>query len=80
MQFFSKWEELRFLRKSDSNDSEEAFRNVDSLIGTIISHGRATLYELKTVYDLYDAMILWETIVVPAHNENMAKKEAARKK
>jgi hypothetical protein len=78
--FFSRREELRFLRKFSSNVPDEGFRNVDPLIGTIISHGKATLNELKTIYDLEDAMILWESIVIPQYNEHVAAQEAAKKK
>lgn len=69
MQFFSKWQDLKFLRKIGDSCPTESYRNIDGLIGTIISSGKATLYELKTVYTLEDAMQLYECIAV--ENRNM---------
>ncbi|MEE1227264.1 MAG: hypothetical protein UHM08_09205 [Bacteroidales bacterium] len=39
----------------------------------------ATLYELKTVYTLEDAMIMYESWAVPKYNEYMANKQALKK-
>jgi hypothetical protein len=59
------------------------YQNIDGLFGAIISEGKATLHELRTIYTLEDAFILWETIAVPKFNEwlaaKAAKKESARK-
>lgn len=45
----------------------------------VVSHGKATLYELSTVYGLEDLQDLLEIILVDAHNQrvanNMAQKE-----
>ena len=68
----------RFLRQNNADDRQEGFRNIDDLIGTIIAHKRATFHELKTIYDLEDAMVLWETIVIPQYNQRMADERASK--
>jgi hypothetical protein len=55
------------------------FPNVDGIIGCIVESGKATLNELKTVYDLEDAMDLFEIIVVGRFNEHLAMKAAKTK-
>jgi len=42
--------------------------NLPPLIGMIISGGKATLYELQSVYGVRDAFNLCEVIAVDAHN------------
>ena len=83
MQFFSEWQELRFPRKIRSSCPAESYRNIDWLIADIVSSGKATLWELKTVYTLQDAMQLWEVVAVDRYNEiqaaEAAKKRAKRK-
>ncbi|CBW74463.1 unnamed protein product [Mycetohabitans rhizoxinica HKI 454] len=54
------------------------FQNVDALVGAILSEGRATLQELRTVYTLEDAFILWESIAIPRYNEWLAAEHARR--
>ena len=58
----------------------ERFRNLDDLIGTIISSGKATLNELRTVYSLEDAFLIWEADIVPKYNEYRAMEESRKKK
>jgi hypothetical protein len=52
---------------------------VDELIGTIIANGKATLYELQTVYTLEDAHDLFEIIAVTRYNEFLAIEDANKK-
>lgn len=49
---------------------------MDDLIGQIISSGKATLHELRTIYTLEDAFMIWEADIVPKYNEYMASKRA----
>lgn len=58
---------------------QEAYRNIDPLIGTIISSGKATLHELKTIYSLEDALNIYEVIAIDYHNRCLAIKEQERK-
>ncbi|MBJ9336140.1 hypothetical protein L2109_07085 [Citrobacter portucalensis] len=60
-------------------DPSVDYQNVDGFIGAIVAEGRATLYELKTVYSLEDAFTLWETNAVPRYNEYLATKHAQQK-
>ena len=53
------------------------FKNIDRLIGAIIANKQATLNELKTVYSLEDAYLIWEAIAVTRYNEYLAAKHAA---
>jgi hypothetical protein len=39
------------------------------LIGQILASGKASLIELRTVYSLEDAFIIWEADIVPKYNE-----------
>ena len=79
MQFFSEWQELKFLKKSRDSCPAEGYRNIDGFIGEIVASGKATLQELKTVYTLQEAMQIWETIAIPKYNEYMAYEQAKRK-
>lgn len=51
---------------------------MDGLIGAIISSGKATLHELKSIYSLEDAIDMWEIIVTVRHNEYLAMKHAEK--
>lgn len=51
---------------------QEAYRNIDPLIGAIISSGKATLRELKTVYTLEDAHDIFEIIAIDNYNKYLA--------
>jgi len=46
------------------------------LTGQIISSGKATLHELRTVYTLEDAFMIWEADIIPKYNEWLAAKKA----
>lgn len=50
------------------------------MLGLIISEGKATLNELRTIYSLEDAFLLWECIIVPKINEYLAAEEAHKRK
>jgi len=41
-------------------------------LAAIISNGKATLHELKTIYTIEDAYTLWEIIAVCKYNEFVA--------
>lgn len=49
--------------------------NVPPIIGTLISRGKATLYELQTVYGVHDAYQMLEVIAVDDYNQYIARKE-----
>jgi len=44
----------------------------------LISKGKATLHELRTIYDYEDALDMWEVVIVDAINEMRAHKHAER--
>lgn len=44
------------------------------MVGTIISHGFATLHELSTVYGTQDMHNMMEIISVDAHNKRIMEK------
>ena len=52
------------------------FPNVDGLIGAVVAEGKATLNELRTVYDLEDLLDLYEVIVTGRYNEYLAMEQA----
>ena len=55
------------------------YKNVDPFIAGLIHSGRATLNELRTVYDLEDAWIMHEADYVPKFNDYLeAKRRATR--
>ena len=56
------------------------YKNLDGFIGAIVAEARATLNELKTIYSLEDAFLLFETIAVTRYNEYLAAKHAQNKK
>lgn len=47
------------------------YANVPSVIGTLVSSGKATLHELQTVYGVQDAYDLLEVLTVDLHNEKV---------
>ena len=57
------------------------YKNVDQLVGFLIERKAATLYELKTVYTLEDALNMQEALEVPLINQWYAmEKEKLRSK
>ncbi len=52
-------------------DGLSGYPNLGDLIGTIVSSGRATLYELQTVYGTEDAYDLIEVVIIDAHNQRV---------
>lgn len=79
MQFFSGRADLEFLRRFRSEAPSVDFQNVDGLIGAIVADGKASLYELKTIYSLEDAFDLFEIISVSRYNEHLAIQHAKKK-
>lgn len=63
----------------ESGFAGQEYQNVDSLIAILIYNHLATLHELKTVYTLEDAMIMYESWAIPKYNEYMANKQALKK-
>ena len=63
-----------------SDGEAEGHRNIDNFIATIVSDGKATLHELKTVYDLEEAFLLWDCIAVSRYNSFMAQKNARKQR
>jgi len=53
----------------ENDSSLKDYQNISNLIGTIISARLATLYELRTIYSLEDAMDMFEAYIVPKFNE-----------
>lgn len=78
--FFSEREPIDGLEEliNSSTYKHQEFRNIDPVIGILISRGKATLHELRTIYDYEDALTMWEVIVVDAINEHRAYKQAQR--
>lgn len=54
------------------------FKNISTICGVIISEGKATLNELRTIYDIEDAYILWEVIAVTKYNEFLSMEHASK--
>jgi hypothetical protein len=54
------------------------FQNIDGFIGAIVADGKATLNELKTIYTLEDAFLMWEVIAVTRYNEYLAMEHAKK--
>ena len=67
---------MSFLNAVEEGAGSREFQNVDSLIGQIIGSGKATLHELRTIYTLEDAFIMWESVIIPKYNEYIAAKRA----
>jgi hypothetical protein len=57
----------------------EEYKNIDGFIGSIIASGKATLKELQTVYSLEDAMLIWESEIIPKYNEYLINEYYAKK-
>lgn len=49
-------------------------------MGTIIEAQKATLNELRTVYTLEDAFLMWEVIAINRYNEYKAMQKAQKKR
>ena len=49
-------------------------------MGTIIEANKATLNELRTVYTLEDAFLMWEVIAVNRFNEYKAMEKAKKQR
>lgn len=75
MLFFSKWQGLDFLKRVSREGKAADYVNVDGFIAGIIAEGKATLQELRTIYSLEDAFIIWESIIIPKYNEYLAAEE-----
>lgn len=56
------------------------FKNINPFIATIISDGKASLNELRTIYSLEDALNLWEIIAIKKYNEYLAMEYAKKNK
>ena len=54
------------------------YKNVDNFVGAIISAGKASLNELRTIYTLEDAFDMWEIIAITKYNEYLAIEHAKR--
>ncbi len=54
-----------------SGDLAEYF-NIPQTIGAVITSGKATLYELDSIYGVEDLYDLLEVLIVNAHNEQIA--------
>ena len=76
MLFFSKWASLDFLKRYRPEIAYVDFQNIDHFIGAIVANGKATLHELKTIYSLEDAFLMWEVIAVTRYNEYLAVQHA----
>ena len=50
------------------------YQNIEGLIGTLVANRIATLYELKSIYSLEDAMDMYEALIIPRYNEWKAMK------
>ena len=48
--------------------------NLPPLVGMVVSDGKATLYELQSVYGVRDLFNICEVIAVDAHNRREANK------
>ncbi len=78
MLFFSKRASLDFLNRFSPENPSVDFQNIDGLFGAIIAEGKATYHELRTVYTLEDALLIYEVIAVTRVNEYLAAKEAQK--
>jgi len=67
--FFSQRRPLEFLERVRQKYEIQNCPNIHPLIATIISSGKATIYELKTIYSVEDAFMIWEVISVDGYNE-----------
>ena len=56
----------------------QEYRNIDPIIGVLLSKGKATLHDLRTIYDYEDALDMWGVVAVDAINEQRAYKHAER--
>lgn len=79
MFFFRKRNNLEFLKKYRPESDSVGYQNIDGFIGAIISEGKATLQELKTIYSLEDAFLMWEVIAINRFNEWVAVQNAKKK-
>jgi hypothetical protein len=52
----------------------EEYRNIPHYVGTVLSHGKATLHEVQTVYSLEDVHTIVELILVDAYNQRVVSK------
>jgi hypothetical protein len=78
--FFSQRDDLGFLRRYRPENPGEDFRNIDPIAGAIIDAGKATLNDLRTIYDLEDGFLLWECIAIPRFNAWRAAENSRKKK
>jgi len=52
---------------------------MDGFLGAILAEGKASLNELRTIYSLEDAFLMWEVIAVTKYNDYLAAKHAMKK-
>ena len=80
LRFFRLREPLKFLERGALPCRIETFKNVDGFIGQIISSGKASLNELKTVYTLEDALDIYEAEAITKYNEFLIAKASMKEK
>ena len=54
------------------------YPNVRGYLGAITTAGQATLNELKTIYSIQDALMMFEIVMVNRYNEYLALKHAEK--
>ena len=57
------------MNQVENEGCTKEYQNINGLIGTLVANKIATLYELKTVYSLEDAMDMYEAYIIPKFNE-----------
>jgi hypothetical protein len=62
----------------DGPSKAASYQNVTGIIGILLSEKQATLKELREMYSLKDAMIMYEAVMVPRVNQYWAQKDAER--
>ncbi len=77
--FFFDYEAIAQIPRDNGSSKSASYKNVDGIIGVILSEGKATLKELREDYNIQDAMIMYESIMVPKINQYWAQKDAERK-
>ncbi len=77
--FFFDYEAIAKIPRDNGSSKSASYKNVDGIIGVILSEGKATLKELREDYNIQDAMIMYESIMVPKINQYWAQKDAERK-
>lgn len=52
------------------------YANVPKTIGAILSHDKAKLHELQTIYSIEDVYLMIEVLNVDAHNQKVLSKRS----